>query len=389
MRRHPQRSLGIVALNRPQADLIEHELDQLISHDRDAQRYRSKWANDGTEPIFVKNLESVQGDERDTIFISTVFGPDEAGNFMQRFGPINSKAGHRRLNVLFSRAKHQVVVFSAIDPSRILVGPDSHPGVGAFRRYLEFARTGELQTYRISGKSTDSFFEQSVKEVIEAAGYICEPQVGVAGFFIDLGVRFPDGDRFLLGVECDGASYHSSQFARDRDRLRQMILENLGWIIHRIWSTDWFRDPRRELNKLLTRLEGLAKDARSKSAQSATTASPLQPLVEDMAVLENTDSMANLVEQQIASESSPIIKDLLRVGLREFDPANRIRMPVFDNELLAEARMAEFYNQHCYNWLKKHPLLPWEEMPWPDVEGLETRVQPRAQAIREVVTRFR
>lgn len=108
----------------------------------------------------------------------------------------------------------------------------------------------------------------------------------------------------------------------------------------------------------------------------------------DEAVVENTDSVANLVEQQVASESSPSIKDLLRVGLREFDPANRIRIPIFDNELLAEARMTVFYNQHCYNWLKKHPSLPWDEMPWPDVEGLETRVQIRAQAIREVVARF-
>lgn len=275
MRLHPERSLGIVALNRPQADLIEHELDQLIARDREAQRYKSKWENSGLEPIFVKNLESVQGDERDTIFISTVFGPDEAGNLMQRFGPINSSVGHRRLNVLFSRAKHQVVVFSSIEPSRIVVGPESHRGVGAFRRYLEFAATGEIASHQSIGRSTESFFEESVKDALENAGYTCEPQVGVAGFFIDLGVRTHNSTRFLLGVECDGASYHSSPFARDRDRLRQAILENLGWKIYRIWSTDWFRDPKRELSKLVLRLESLATDTEMHIAPTKVSESPV------------------------------------------------------------------------------------------------------------------
>jgi very-short-patch-repair endonuclease len=384
MRRHPERSLGIVALNRPQADLIEHELDQLIARDREAQRYKTKWENSGLEPIFVKNLESVQGDERDTIFISTVFGPDEDGNFMQRFGPINSSVGHRRLNVLFSRAKHQVVVFSSIEPSRILVGPDSHLGVGAFRRYLEFATTGEIASHQITGRSTDSFFEQSVKEALEDAGYTCEPQVGVAGFFIDLGVRTHNSIRFLLGVECDGASYHSSPFARDRDRLRQAILENLGWKIHRVWSTDWFRDPKRELNKLVIRLESLAQEAEAHTPP----ADVVEPPVPQEASADEDADLAKVVAHEIAAEADMRIQELLRVGLVEFDETYRIAVPSYSGDLFSQIRVTEFYNQQCYQWLKKHSLLPWEEMPWPEIRDIGMRLKVRAQAIRDVVARI-
>lgn len=251
MKLHPKRSLGIVALNKPQAELIELEMDRLIDQQSHAQEFRARWDN-SMEPLFVKNLESVQGDERDTIFISTVFGNDSDGNFFQRFGPINSTAGHRRLNVLFTRAKHQVVVFSSIPIEKITVGPESHWGVRALKGYLEYAKTGLIASGRATGKSADSPFEEAVRTALKQEGFECEAQVGVAGFFIDLAVVNPaSSERFILGIECDGASYHSSRSARDRDRLRQEILENLGWTILRVWSTDWFNDSRRELCKLV------------------------------------------------------------------------------------------------------------------------------------------
>jgi very-short-patch-repair endonuclease len=254
MRSYPDRSLGIVALNRPQADLIELELGKLIDETAHAADYRTKWA-DGLEPLFVKNLENVQGDERDVIFVSTVFGLDEKGSFFQRFGPINSKVGHRRLNVLFTRAKHQLVLFTSLPPEEIRTTETSHWGVRALKQYLEFARSGRLETGRSSGRPADSAFEESVRIELEAAGYPCEPQVGVAGFFIDLGVRHPAShEHFIMGIECDGAGYHTSRSARDRDRLRQEILERMGWRIHRIWSTDWFSNPRGQMERLLQAL---------------------------------------------------------------------------------------------------------------------------------------
>lgn len=268
MKRHPKRSLGIVALNKPQAELIELEIDRLIDQHTHAQEYRAYW-DDGIEPLFVKNLESVQGDERDTIFISTVFGNDVDGNFFQRFGPINSMAGHRRLNVLFTRAKHQVVVFSSIPIEKITISPESHWGARALKGYLEYAKTGQIATGRATGKSADSPFEEAVRTALKQAGFECEAQVGVAGFFIDLAVINPaNSDRFILGIECDGASYHSSRSARDRDRLRQEILENLGWTIVRVWSTDWFNDSQRELYKLLEQIRDQVRKNPSAKAPS-------------------------------------------------------------------------------------------------------------------------
>jgi len=214
---YPNRSLGIVALNRPQADLIELELEKLIHETEEAQEYRAKWS-DGLEPLFVKNLENVQGDERDVIFISTVFGYDDGGRFYQRFGPINSKVGHRRLNVLFTRAKHQLVLFTSIPIDKVQATETSNWGVRALKQYLEYARSGRLEVGQRSGRSEDSPFEVSVRRELATLGFQCEPQVGVAGFFIDLAVRHPNfPDHFILGIECDGAAYHRTQSARDRD----------------------------------------------------------------------------------------------------------------------------------------------------------------------------
>jgi very-short-patch-repair endonuclease len=149
-----------------------------------------------------------------------------------------------------------VVVFSSLDPERIQTTPNSPWGVRALKQYLIFARTGVLQHAEEATDQPTNDFERSIGVVLKEKGYDVVPQVGVAGFFIDLGVRHPTkAGTFLLGVECDGASYHSGRSARDRDRLRQEILENLGWKIHRIWSTDWFKSRESEIKRLLRRIE--------------------------------------------------------------------------------------------------------------------------------------
>jgi very-short-patch-repair endonuclease len=212
----------------------------------------------GSDELFIKNLENVQGDERDVIFISTTYGPDARGNQYQRFGPINGPSGHRRLNVLFTRAKKRTVVFSSLDPDRIQTTASSPWGVRALKKYLIYARTGVLQQADDGNDQPTNDFERSIGSVLKEKGFEVVPQVGVAGFFIDLGVKHPaKPGAFLLGVECDGASYHSGRSARDRDRLRQEILENLGWKIHRIWSTDWFKSRDSEIKRLLKRIEEL------------------------------------------------------------------------------------------------------------------------------------
>ena len=253
MRAYPGRSLGIATMNQVQRELIAERMDQLATTHPEVEAYRQRWA-ETLERFFVKNLENVQGDERDVIFVSTVFGPAAPGGKVpQRFGPINGASGHRRLNVLFTRAKHRLRLFTSLKPEDIAAGPDSPRGAQVLKAYLAYAQTGRLDAGIETGREADSDFEVFVRDRLRRAGYEAVPQVGVAGYFIDLAVRDPASPAtFLLGIECDGASYHSSKSARDRDILRQQVLEGLGWTIYRIWSTDWFRDPDGQTRKLLS-----------------------------------------------------------------------------------------------------------------------------------------
>jgi very-short-patch-repair endonuclease len=255
----PNQSLGIVAVNSKQAELIRELMDRLFAADPAAEAYRARWES-GLESLFMKNLENVQGDERDTIFISTVYGKDENGNFYQRFGPINSLYGHRRLNVLFTRAKKRVVVFSSMTPEDIQ-DEGKHWGVRALKAYLKYARDGRLVSSpsKRAVDACDSEFEEWVLQTLKANGFDAVPQFGFAGYSIDIAVKHPkQPGTFVCGVECDGATYHSARSIRERDRLRQEVLERLGWKIYRIWSTDWFRNPALQTKNLVEYVNKLA-----------------------------------------------------------------------------------------------------------------------------------
>ena len=268
MRANPNRSLGLVTLNQKQRDLVLEEMDYVLNQNSEAARYVEEWdvRNDGLESFFIKNLENVQGDERDVIFIGTVYGPERPGApVMQRFGPINGVAGKRRLNVLFSRAKEKIVTFSSMTANDVRAEETGNPGVYMLKRWLEYSASGNIESGEVTTREPDSEFELHVINQIRAMGCEAIPQVGVSGYFIDIGVRHPNWPYgFIMGVECDGATYHSSRSARDRDRLRQEVLEGLGWYLHRIWSTDWFEDPQREAERLrkaiLNRLSELDVD---------------------------------------------------------------------------------------------------------------------------------
>jgi hypothetical protein len=269
MRTQPDRSLGIVTLNQKQRDLIQEEMNNALAHDPKAAEYVDRWLqkNDGLEEFFIKNLENVQGDERDAIFIGTVYGPETPGGpVMQRFGPINGIAGKRRLNVLFSRAKRKIVTFSSMTAANISADENGNVGAHMLKRWLEYSATGVIHAGQQTEREPDSDFEVYVIDQLKAMGCIPVPQVGVAGYFIDIGVKHPSWPHgFILAVECDGAAYHSSRSARDRDRLRQEVLEGLGWSFHRIWSTDWFNDAAKEGARLRAAVEARLKQLNVKS----------------------------------------------------------------------------------------------------------------------------
>lgn len=265
MIKRPDESLGVVTLNQTQRELIEELLDKKLKTFEEGANFMGRWEAEGW-PFFVKNLENVQGDERDVIFISTTFGKAPGTDKVrQNFGPISRPDGWRRLNVLFTRSKRRIELFTSMAPEDIVVDERTPLGTKALRDYLDFAKRGVLVTTDEDERPPDSDFEVSVANLITSMGYEVKPQLGVAGFFIDMAVRNPDRPgEFLAGIECDGATYHSGFSVRDRDRIRQEILESLGWKgrIHRIWSTDWFYDPRRATERLRDFLE----ERRRKSA---------------------------------------------------------------------------------------------------------------------------
>lgn len=249
-REWPELSLGIVAFSKSQADM----LTEILELRRRQDVVLDKFLREGhSEDVFVKNIENVQGDERDVILISVGYGPQEANGRLSsmNFGPINREGGERRLNVLFSRARIRCEVLASFDPADIDPSKSQNDGPRILKRFLDFAKTGIAVQNIPTGLSADSPFEEDVAAVISRLGYIADLQVGSAGFKIDIGVRHPDKpSQYLVAVECDGAAYHSALWARERDRLRQAVLENLGWKFHRIWSTDWFHNRKREIERL-------------------------------------------------------------------------------------------------------------------------------------------
>lgn len=254
-RKSPDVSLGIVAFSKAQADMLTEILEWQRRKDPVLEYFlREGKAGD----VFVKNIENVQGDERDVILISVGYGPQEPNGRLMRmnFGPINGEGGERRLNVMFSRARMRCEVFASFDPEDIDLTRTTKEGPRVFKRFLKFAQDRTTEQIRPGDGKADSDFEEDVAKQIRLLGYLADPQIGTGGFRIDLGVRHPDRPgRYLAAVECDGATYHSSLWARERDRHRQTILEGLGWRFHRIWSTDWFHNRAQEIQRLKTALE--------------------------------------------------------------------------------------------------------------------------------------
>ncbi len=265
--REKGKSIGVVTLNAEQQRLIEDLLDAERRADGELERFFS----DATaEPVFVKNLETVQGDQRDVILISIGYGPTELGGktMSMNFGPLNRQGGERRLNVAITRATSEVVIFASFGPEMIDLTRTSARAVQELKHYLEFAERGPVALgggIRPMGgmHGYDSDFEMAVAEGLRNRGWDLRTQVGVSKFRVDLGVVHPDAPgRFLAGIECDGATYHASPSARDRDRVRHIILEQLGWRLLRLWSTDWFLDPAACLDRLDGRLRELLEQSR-------------------------------------------------------------------------------------------------------------------------------
>jgi len=284
-------TVGVVTFNQPQRQLIEDFIEEACTEDRafaacyEKQQGRKKGEQD--IGFFVKNLENVQGDERDIMIFSTTFGKDDTGHFRHRFGPVGMEGGERRLNVAVTRAKQKVIVVSSMPINEVAAALATR-GVGAgytpagyLQLYLAYAeavargdkdqvqsilsRLGEAPGTVGPVGEPESGLEVEVKQAIEEMGFPADPQVGESGFRIDIGVRHPDNPQggYVLGVECDGATYHSSLSARARDVWREGILRSRGWSIYRVWSTRWWRYEAEERAKLRRAIEAAVAQAKS------------------------------------------------------------------------------------------------------------------------------
>lgn len=260
-------TLGVITFNAQQQELI---LDLLDAARRETPALEWFFEDDREEPVIVKNLENIQGDERDLMLFSITFGPDQAGKLTMNFGAVNGDGGEKRLNVAVTRARAELHVFASILADQIDLSRTKALGVAHLKNFLDYAARGAVALPAMDQGSlgpAESPFEESVAEALAARGWEVRTQIGVSGFRIDLGVVHPDrAGAFLAGVECDGATYHSSASARDRDRIREEVLRNLGWEIVRIWSTDWFTHPVEALERADSTLRALLQASRERAA---------------------------------------------------------------------------------------------------------------------------
>lgn len=315
-------TIAIITLNGDQQALIENLLDAARRQHPEIEPFFDQTL---PEPVVVKSLETVQGDERDVIFLGVGYGPTDpgAGTMSMNFGPLNRDGGERRLNVAITRSRREMVVFTSFEPSMIDLNRTSARAVRDLKHFLEFADRGPRalgEAVHGSVGGYDSPFEEAVSRRLQEKGWQVVPQVGVSRFRIDLGIVHPErpGD-FLVGVECDGATYHRAATARDRDKVRAAVLEGLGWNLLRVWSTDWFVDPEREIERLDASLRALLEVDLASRAVAGTATEP------EITGLDDTSETVTSFDPSVSLSSTVLSPD--DAGFMSLSPAASIGSP--------------------------------------------------------------
>ncbi|OLR59008.1 hypothetical protein BHF70_04840 [Anaerostipes sp. 494a] len=302
----PNRSLGVIAFGEVQQQAIELAIRDLRMKN---QQYETFFNEEKEEAFFVKNLENVQGDERDTIIFSVGYAKDNQGILRMNFGPLSKSGGERRLNVAITRAKYNIKLVGSILPTDIDIDRISAEGPKLLRAYIDFAINGISSLEREITESDitqhDSPFEKAVYDFLDRRGYKLATQVGCSGYRIDMAVKHPTiSGQYVLGIECDGATYHSAKTARERDRLRQDVLENMGWKIYRIWSTDWIKDSITEGERLIEVIEQAIADygvEEPSIIQQESTAEEFVSFEEKVISIEDMENPYGLAEEKEVS----------------------------------------------------------------------------------------
>ncbi len=279
-------SLGVVTFNISQQTLIEDLLQTEFQKD---QAFDA-WANGGDEPLFIKNLENVQGDERDVILFSIAYGPDQEGRFSLNFGPLNRQGGWKRLNVAVTRARSEMVVFSSVTADWIDLKRTRSKGVEALKHFLEFAEKGTISPLAEGGTAgRPCGIRGQICSALSQAGYRFQTDVGHSGFKIDIGVYDPDDpDEYLLGILLDGEFYQKSGNTKDREISQIRVLKGLGWTLHRIWAMDWWDNREKEIEKLLKLLDDQKRKRKEQSSDPGS----------DVVLEKTVEQLENETEEQ-------------------------------------------------------------------------------------------
>ena len=318
IQKHPNRSLGVVTFSESQQNAVDAAIRQKRLQNPSFDMF---FIEDKEEPFFIKNLENVQGDERDTIIFSIGYAKDSRGIMYMNFGPLSRDGGYRRLNVAITRAKHNVKLVGSIVPTDIDLEKVSSEGVKMLRSYIEFAQQGiialEKELTFNNDLYFDSPFEEAVYDFLQSKGYNVITQVGCSGFRIDMAVKHPtQSGKFAIGIECDGAMYHSSRTVRERDRLRQTVLEDMGWTIYRIWSTDWIKNQKNEEEKLINAIEKALGRAGTEDKEND---------------VDNDSNDSHIMTSPIEIEEKVDISDIVSVGYG-FDIYDRDPLKLIDSQ---------------------------------------------------------
>ena len=330
--RESKLTIGVVTFNTEQQGLIEDLLDEERRRDPALEPY---FGEVELEPLFVKNLESVQGDERDIMYFSITYGPDLAGAVSMNFGPMNREGGERRLNVAITRARHELRVFSSLKGEQMDLARTQALGVRDLKHFLEFAERGTRALAEATRGSLGDFespFEEAVASALAGKGWELHTQIGASSFRVDLAVVHPDArGSYLTGIECDGATYHRSATARDRDMLREQVLRGLGWEILRVWSTDWWVDKAGTLAKLDAKLRGLLESSRAKRDDAA----------EKQAASDAAEAAISKAREEAASSAATPSTSAIKGGYAKADAT--LDVTAHPHELPAEQQEAETY----------------------------------------------
>ncbi len=355
---NPERSLGVVAFSVAQQTLIERLIAKRRQIDASKEAF---FRSDRPEPFFVKNLETVQGDERDTIIFSIAYAKDTQGRLLLNFGPLNRLGGERRLNVAVTRAKYHVQLVTSMHAYDIDLARSQSEGVRLLREYLDYAENGSIaldRSLHVSAYDRFDFeFETEVCAYLREKGYEVDTQVGCSAFKIDMALKQPGSSRYLLAIECDGAAYHASKTARDRDRLRQSILETMGWQFYRIWSTDWFRNPRVEKERLLAAVQAAVDRASADYADSeeeplnaSDTADAFLRIAESEEIVFPPYQMVNIrdIQEECRFDKLQIVRTVLETEAPVSEEWMLKRMVhLYGREKVTSVVMNSFENDMC------------------------------------------